>query len=155
MSDGRRQDADQPEAERRVDGGGRKNPLPQSEARRGNAQPKGAAAPERTPMARTLTAGGGREITIEEESGAAAAEIMIGERRRAAQADDAGRRPVSAGRASARAILAGALVAGVSAFLLGLRWRGTTRRMPRPQAGQRLTIIRRTRFIVQPARSRV
>ncbi|MGF7148900.1 plasmid stability protein [Sphingomonas zeicaulis] len=155
MSDGRQQDADQPEAERRVDGGGRRNPLPQSEERRGNEQAKGATGPEPTPMMRTLTADGGREITIEEESGAAAAEIMIGDHRRAAQADDVDRRPVAASGTSARAILLGALVAGVSAFLLGLRWRNATRGMPERRARQRLTIIRRTRFVVQPARSRI
>lgn len=154
MSDGRLQDASQPEAERRVDGGGRKNPLPQSEARRGNAEPASTLAVQSAPMTRTLTAETGRQITIEEQSGAAAAEIMIGDRRRSQQADGTNRDSDRAAGLPARAIVFGALVAGVSAFVLGLRWRGSARRAPSLRPRTRLMIVRRVRLIDRPVRVR-
>ena len=71
--DGRQQDGDKPEALRRQDGAGRREPLPGSEARRGNVEPDraaGPASPKREGKVRTAKGG----FDVIEESGAAAAE---------------------------------------------------------------------------------
>lgn len=67
MGDGRLQDGDMPEHVRRQDGGGARDPLPQSEAARGNDTPK-AQGGESLKATRTVDAGG-RRFVIEEQSG--------------------------------------------------------------------------------------
>lgn len=73
MGDGRQQDGNIPEDLRRQDGAGRREPLPQSEAARGNVKPhvKGPA-PERAEHTVTTPEGGHFEVL--EDSGIAAAE---------------------------------------------------------------------------------
>ena len=77
MGDGRQQDGNIPEDLRRQDGGGRREPLPQSEAARGNVTPnvKGPA-PER--VGRTVTTPEGDHFEVLEDSGTAAAETSSG-----------------------------------------------------------------------------
>jgi len=89
MGDGRLQDGDKSETDRHRDGTGRVNyPLPQSEAQRGNTQPRPVGAqPQHSE--RTVRMQDGRSFSIVEESGVAAAEAS-------------GTEPASAGEAEGR-----------------------------------------------------
>lgn len=73
MGDGRQQDGNILEDLRRQDGAGRREPLPQSEAARGNVMPHvEGPVPER--MERTVTTREGEHFKVLEDSGIAAAE---------------------------------------------------------------------------------
>jgi hypothetical protein len=74
MADPRQQDGDIPEHLRRQDGAGRREPLPQSEAARGNEAPE-PERPAEDHATRTVARPDGTAFEVIEESGAAAGEM--------------------------------------------------------------------------------